>query len=241
MADDGLRALDVFDEVWPDLALVSLRLGDLSGLDLCRRLRRRFRVPVVMLATNSPACQPEVGLGLGADDYVVWPHRKREMVARLRAVLRRTSTHRAAPVVDDMFEIDDLVLDPRGYEARIAGQRVQLTPTDFELLTLFVTNPGLPMTKETLGERLWGPDYDVGSRRVEENVNRLAARRPRRPQRRPCARSATPSGSGFETYSPASRSPWRDSRLPRTPPPIRAASHIDSTGTESYSHGPWTG
>ena len=120
--------------------------------------------------------EPEVGLELGADDYVVWPARRREMVARLRAVLRRTNGHCAPAAVHKPIEVGGLCLDPEGYEARFGGKRLQLSPKEFELLELLVENASRTISKRILALRLWGPDYDFGSRRLEASITRLRSK-----------------------------------------------------------------
>ena len=198
MAHDGIHALESARTVRPDLVLLSLLLRDLSGLEVCCRLRRRSEVPVVMLAGTDSVSEPEVGLALGADDYVVWPARRREMVARLRAVLRRTNGHSAPAVVHEPIEVGGLSLDPGGYEARLGGQRLQLSPKEFELLELLVENASRTIPKRILALRLWGPDYDFASRRLEASITRLRSKLTQADVARAgssrCAGSATPTG-----------------------------------------------
>lgn len=170
---DGAVALGAIGHVEPDVVLVGETLGDMCGLDLCRVLHRQHRLPIVMFAASRAGWRPEIGLDLGADDYVAWPERTYELVARLRAVLRRTGTHRRVPTVVGMVEVDDLVLDPEGCEVRVDGRRVQLTPVEYQVLELLVAHSEQPVAKARLGERAWGPGHSGGSRRVEWAVNRL--------------------------------------------------------------------
>lgn len=176
VAGNGVEALDAFDRVWPDLVLTSLVLADLSGLEVCYRLRRRSSVPVVMLMRADSPSEPEVGFALGADAYVVWPQRKREMVARLRAVLRRANGFSSDHVVHEPVEVGGLYMDHCGYEARVAGRRIQLTPKEYQLLELLVENAGRTIRKDSLALRLWGPDYESSTRRLEANLNPLRAK-----------------------------------------------------------------
>jgi two-component system, OmpR family, response regulator RegX3 len=172
-AGDGSEALRAFPAVDPDLVLVDLLLPDLSGLEVCCRLRRRTTVPIVMVRSKDSACEPEVGLDLGADDYVTWPYRKRELVARLRAVLRRAARDGTHRVLREPIGNGDLHLDPVGYEVRVKGRAVQLLPKQYELLELLVEKAGRTVSKEYLAWRLWGGGYDLAARRLETNVLRL--------------------------------------------------------------------
>ena len=174
-ARDGMDALRSFDDVGPDLVLTGMQLRDISGLELCSRLRRRSDVPIVMLTDPEAVTEPEVGLGLGADDYVTWPHRPWELVARLRAILRRThGIPSALPTAP--YEVGGVRLNPPGLFVRIGGRQVQLSPTEFTLLQMLITRPGQAVPKESLARRLWGPDYDMASRRLEVNVSRLRSK-----------------------------------------------------------------
>ena len=174
-AIDGLEALTRFAELGPDLVLTSMRLPDLSGLELCSRLRRRSDIPIVMLTDPDSITEPEVGLSLGADGYVAWPHRPWELVARLRAILRRTHGI-PSKVPTAPYEVGGVRLNPRGFYVKIGGRQVQLSPTEFTLLQMLITRPGRAVPKEALANRLWGPDYDFASRRLEVNVSRLRSK-----------------------------------------------------------------
>lgn len=199
---DGIDALASIHDSPPDLVLLSLLLRDLSGLEVCCRIRRRSEVPVVMLAGTDSVSEPEVGLGLGADDHVVWPTRRREMIARLRAVLRRANGHCAPAIAHQPIEIGGLSLDPGGYEARFGGQRLDLSPREFELLELLVENASRTIPKRSLALRLWGPEYDVGSRRLEASINRLRSKLARADATE--SRIVTVRGIGY-AYRPESR------------------------------------
>jgi DNA-binding response OmpR family regulator len=159
--------------VSPALVLVSLLLGDLSGLEVCCRLRRRTSVPIVMVTSSDSACEPEVGLDLGADQYVVWPQRRREMVARLRAVLRGANGYQPDAFNHQPFQVGDLHLDPRAYIASLAGRPIQFTPREFELLETLVLHAGRPVSKVALAARVWGADYESSTRRLEHNIRRV--------------------------------------------------------------------
>ncbi len=180
----------------PIFVLLSLLLRDLSGLEVCCRLRRRSEVPVVMLSGTDSVSEPEVGLALGADDYVVWPTRRREMVARLRAVLRRTNGHSAPAVVHEPIEVGGLSLDPGAYEARLGGQRLQLSPKEFELLELLVENTSRTIPKRILapsavGFRLRLRLATVGGQHHSAAVQARTGRRGGEPDRHGAAGSAT--------------------------------------------------
>ena len=142
VARDGSEALDMFDVVQPDLVLLDVMLPKVSGIDVCRELRRRSQVPIIMVTAKSAEIDTVVGLEVGADDYVTKPYRLRELVARIRAVLRRT------PAADgrlsssgDAMQVGDVMLDPERHEVSIRGTRVRLPLKEFELLACCSRTP----------------------------------------------------------------------------------------------------
>src|SRR5437868_10447924 len=135
VARDGSEALDLFDVVRPDLVLLDVMLPKVSGIDVCRELRRRSQVPIIMVTAKSSEIDTVVGLEVGADDYVTKPYRLRELVARIRAVLRRTPADGAGPVPSgDAMTVGDVSLDPERHEVVIRSEHVQLPLKEFELL-----------------------------------------------------------------------------------------------------------
>ncbi|HEV3225761.1 MAG TPA: response regulator transcription factor, partial [Acidimicrobiales bacterium] len=126
VARDGSEALEMFDIVRPDLVLLDVMLPKVSGIDVCRELRRRSQVPIIMVTAKSAEIDTVVGLEVGADDYVTKPYRLRELVARIRAVLRRTPTEVAAVPSGDAMLVGDVMLDPERHEVSIRGTSVRL-------------------------------------------------------------------------------------------------------------------
>ncbi len=159
VARDGGEALAMFDAVSPDLVLLDLMLPGLSGLEVCRQLRARSTVPIVMVTAKDAEIDTVVGLEVGADDYVTKPYRMRELVARMRAVLRRApKASDDAARSDEELEVGDVRLDPDRHEVIVRGVEVKLPLKEFELLELLLANAGRVLTRDTLIDRVWGAD-----------------------------------------------------------------------------------
>ena len=186
VATDGAEALDLFDQVRPDLVLLDVWLPRMSGIDVCRELRARSRVPIIMVTAKSSEIDTVVGLEVGADDYVTKPYRLRELVARMRAVLRRSPPAEDGSVGADVVEVGDLMLDSERHEVYLRGDQVQLPLKEFELLELLMGNAGRVLTRETLIDRVWGPHYVGDTKTLDVHVKRLRAKiedNPARPVR----------------------------------------------------------
>jgi two-component system response regulator MprA len=146
----------------PDAIVLDLGLPDLDGLDVCRRLRaERDRTPVLVLTARDAVADRVAGLDAGADDYLVKPFALDELLARLRALLRRTSS--GDDEGSDSLHFADLMLDPRTYEVRRGGRDIELTRTEFSLLELFLRNPRQVLTREVIFDRVWGYDFGPAS------------------------------------------------------------------------------
>jgi two-component system response regulator RegX3 len=178
VARDGAEALDIFDSVKPDLVLLDVMLPKVSGIDVCRELRRRSSVPIIMVTAKGGEIDTVVGLEVGADDYVTKPYRLRELVARMRAVLRRRSSEAAAvaSLSGEALSVGDVVLDPERHEVLIRGDGVQLPLKEFELLEILLANAGRVLTRETLIDRVWGTDYVGDTKTLDVHVKRLRAK-----------------------------------------------------------------
>jgi two-component system response regulator RegX3 len=177
VARDGAEALDVFDAVRPDLVLLDVMLPKVSGIDVCRELRRRSSVPIIMVTAQGSEIDTVVGLEVGADDYVTKPYRLRELVARMRAVLRRRSADLATAAVDgDVLEVGDVALDPERHEVVIRGESVSLPLKEVELLELLLANAGRVLPRDTLIDRVWGTDYVGDTKTLDVHVKRLRAK-----------------------------------------------------------------
>jgi two-component system, OmpR family, response regulator RegX3 len=175
VARDGSAALEMFDAVAPDLVLLDVMLPRVSGIDVCRQLRRRSQVPIIMVTAKGAEIDTVVGLEVGADDYVTKPYRLRELVARMRAVLRRAPSERPVPS-NGALEVGDVMLDPERHEVRIRGDQVQLPLKEFELLEILLDNAGRVLTRETLIDRVWGTDYVGDTKTLDVHVKRLRSK-----------------------------------------------------------------
>ncbi len=176
VARDGAEALTVFDAVDPDLVLLDVMLPKVSGLDVCRELRKRSQVPIIMVTAKGEEIDTVVGLEVGADDYVTKPYRLRELVARMRAVLRRTPAERPLDVASDVVDVGDVVIDTEAHEVTVRGEKVPFPLKEFELLTLLAENAGRVLPRETLIDRVWGLDYVGDTKTLDVHIKRLRAK-----------------------------------------------------------------
>lgn len=168
VAEDGQAALRAMDALPIDLVLLDLRLPGIDGFEVCRQIRRRSEVPVVMVTARSDATEVVAGLDLGADDYIVKPFEASVLVARAKAVLRRYSDD--AP---RQREVRDLAVDEAAFTAHKGEDPLALTPIEMRLLVELVRNKGTTMTRETLLEQVWGYGYLGDSRLVDMAIKRL--------------------------------------------------------------------
>jgi len=176
-ASDGAEALDRFDAVNPDLVLLDVMLPKVSGIDVCRQLRKRTQVPIIMVTAKGAEIDTVVGLEVGADDYVTKPYRLRELVARMRAVLRRAPDHRAGSGLDsDTLAVDGVSLDPGQHLVTVDGESLSLPLKEFELLHLLLANAGQVLPRETLIDRVWGLDYVGDTKTLDVHINRLRSK-----------------------------------------------------------------
>lgn len=196
VARDGVEGVSMFDQVRPDLILLDVWLPRMSGIDVCRELRTRSRVPIIMVTAKSSEIDTVVGLEVGADDYVTKPYRLRELVARMRAVLRRVPTAEEVTESKDIVEVGDLRLDPERHEVHLRGDMVGLPLKEFELLELLMGNAGRVLTRETLIDRVWGPHYVGDTKTLDVHVKRLRAKIEDDPARP--ARITTIRGLGYK-------------------------------------------
>jgi len=176
IARDGIQALEVFDLVVPDLVLLDVMLPRLSGIDVCRQLRRRTQVPIIMVTAKGAEIDTVVGLEVGADDYVTKPYRLRELVARMRAVLRRAPSEAPVEGSESVLEAGDVRLDVERHEVTIRGAPAPLPLKEFELLELLLANAGRVLTRDTLIDRVWGPDYVGDTKTLDVHIKRLRAK-----------------------------------------------------------------
>jgi two-component system, OmpR family, response regulator RegX3 len=174
VARDGAEALEQFDAVAPDLVLLDLMLPKVSGIDVCRAIRAKSAVPIIMVTAKSSEIDTVVGLEVGADDYVTKPYRMRELVARMRAALRRSPVPGPSPdAADVVYEVGDVRLDPDRHEVVIRGERVALPLKEFELLEILLAEAGRVLTRDVLIDRVWGHDYVGDTKTLDVHVKRL--------------------------------------------------------------------
>ena len=171
-ASDGVRGLGLARERLPDLVILDVMLPQLDGLEVCRLLRREHDTPIIMLTAKGEEVDRVVGLELGADDYITKPFSMRELLARLRTVLRRTRNHARDDALpsSEVFTSGDLEVDLGSHIVRLAGEELELKPREFDLLALLVANKGRAFTRDQILERLWGQDYIGDTRTVDVHI-----------------------------------------------------------------------
>lgn len=168
---DGLAALDIFRASKPDVVLLDLMLPGRDGIDICRAIRAESGTPIVMLTAKSDTVDVVVGLESGADDYIVKPFKPKELVARIRARMRRTDD-----VSTSSLAIGDLDIDVIGHTVRRGEQVLSLTPLEFDLLVCLARKPGQVFTREALLQDVWGYRHSADTRLVNVHVQRLRAK-----------------------------------------------------------------
>jgi two-component system response regulator VicR len=175
VARDGEQALDLARREQPDLVILDLMLPRLDGLEVCRILRRERDVPIIMLTARDAEVDRVVGLELGADDYVVKPFSVRELMVRVKNVLRRTAP-RPEETAPDAIQIGALMVDAARHEACLGAVELELTTLEFELLHTLARHAGRVLSREQLLEQVWGYDYHGDLRVVDAVVKRLRAK-----------------------------------------------------------------
>jgi DNA-binding response OmpR family regulator len=178
-AMDGREALEIAREEQPDLIVLDLMLPGIDGIEVCRVLRQEMNVPILMLTARDEEVDKVVGLEVGADDYMTKPFSMRELMARVKALLRRERLIREelsaeAQVVDEQTRtFGDLTVDMARREVKRAGEILQLKPREYELLVFLARHRGIVLSRDLILERVWGWDYDGGSRTVDVHVHWL--------------------------------------------------------------------
>jgi two-component system response regulator RegX3 len=180
-AGDGEHALTLFDRERPDIVLLDLMLPSLSGTEVCKRIRARHATPIIMLTARDSEIDKVVGLEVGADDYVTKPFSMRELVARVKAVLRRAGEAGASEDTAAV-EVSGVRVDRDRHEVSVRGQPVELPPKEFDLLELLVRNAGRVLTREVLIDRIWGADYVGDTKTLDVHIKRLRGRIERDPR-----------------------------------------------------------
>jgi two-component system response regulator RegX3 len=175
-ARDGAEALTLFDATRPDIVLLDIMLPKVSGIDVCRELRTRSRVPIIMVTAKGAEIDTVVGLEVGADDYVTKPYRLRELVARMRAALRRAPSETPPVTSEEVLEQGPVRLDRERHEVWVRGAAVTLPLKEFELLELLLANAGRVLTRDMLIDRVWGPNYVGDTKTLDVHIKRLRSK-----------------------------------------------------------------
>ncbi len=177
VAADGVAAVAAFETESPDLILLDLMLPGLSGIEVCKRVRATSNVPIIMVTAKDDEVDKVVGLEVGADDYLTKPYSYRELVARIRAVLRRTSPpDKVEAEPPAVLEVGDLTLDSDAHVVTVGGTPVQMPLREFELLEMFMENPGRVLTRAQILDRIWGLDYIGDTKTLDVHVKRIRAK-----------------------------------------------------------------
>lgn len=173
-ASDGVKGLDVAIRESPDLIILDLMLPGLNGLEVCRILRKKMSIPIIMLTAKSEEVDKVVGLEVGADDYMTKPFSIRELQARIRAMLRRATMITSETTSEEkIVKIGELEIDTNRHQASLKGKILVLTPKEFDLLSFLMLNKGFVFSREKLLEKVWGYDYVGYTRTVDVHIRWL--------------------------------------------------------------------
>ena len=175
-ASDGTDAIAQFDAMSPDLVLLDVMLPKMSGIDVCREIRSRSGVPIIMVTARAGEIDAVVGLEMGADDYIAKPFRLRELIARVRAALRRAPDQGSDAPLGDVLEVGSVRLDLARHEAFVDDEQVALPRKEFELLELLLANAGRVLTRDVLIDRVWGSNYYGDTKTLDVHVKRLRSK-----------------------------------------------------------------
>lgn len=184
-AGDAEQCMAAVESYQPDLIVLDVMLPSASGFDVCRRIRKDSNVPIIMLTARADETDRVVGLEIGADDYIVKPFSMRELVARVKSILRRTGNAPDAPR-DRPIQDGDLIVDPSRFEVRLGEKRIDFSPKEFDLLRFLLSHPGQVFTRQALLDRVWGADAYVEERTVDVHIRWLREKvetAPSRPER----------------------------------------------------------
>jgi two-component system response regulator RegX3 len=176
-AKDGHEAVSAWDRTRPDLIVLDLMLPGISGTEVCRTIRARSDVPIIMLTARDTEVDRVVGLEIGADDYLTKPFSTRELIARIRAILRRAPSGASSTATEDQpIESNGVRVDRARHEVTVDGRRVDLPPKEFELLCVLVEYAGRVLTRNQLIDEVWGSDYVGDTKTLDVHIRRLRGR-----------------------------------------------------------------
>lgn len=180
IVEDGEKALEQFGQFQPNLILLDLMLPGIDGYQVCREIRRTSNVPIIMLSAKGEVFDKVLGLELGADDYIIKPFDSKELVARVKAVLRRTQTQAASLAaalpsenLGEYVEYPDLLINLTNYSVIYKGQNVDMPPKELELLYFLASSPNQVFTREQLLDHIWGYEYVGDTRTVDVHIKRI--------------------------------------------------------------------
>ena len=176
-AHDGQQALEMFESLHPDLMVLDLMMPKVSGLDVCRQIRQNNSVPIIMLTAKGEEIDRILGLELGADDYIVKPFSPREVLARIKAVLRRFS-EKAGEEDSSIIRLPQLEISLENYQVKAGGKVIACTPKEVEILHMLTSNVGQVFSREHILSRVWGYDYFGDTRTVDAHIKRIRQKLP---------------------------------------------------------------
>jgi two-component system response regulator RegX3 len=176
IAEDGRQAINMFNADGADLILLDLMIPEVSGVEVCRTIRTQSQVPIIMLTAKDAEIDKVVGLELGADDYVTKPYSSRELIARIKAVLRRGQGEEGSNQDQDLLEVGPIRLNIGKHQVFVSGNPVALPLKEFELLEFLMRNSGRVLTRSQLIDRVWGGDYYGDTKTLDVHIKRLRAK-----------------------------------------------------------------
>lgn len=176
VAEDGRQALDIYGREGADLILLDLMIPEVSGVEVCRTIRTTSQVPIIMLTAKDAEIDKVVGLELGADDYVTKPYSSRELIARIKAVMRRGVLEESSLLEQDLMEVGPVRLNIGKHQVSVKGIPVSLPLKEFELLEFLMRNSGRVLTRSQLIDRVWGGDYYGDTKTLDVHIKRLRAK-----------------------------------------------------------------
>jgi two-component system response regulator RegX3 len=176
VAEDGRQAINMFNADGADLILLDLMIPEVSGVEVCRTIRTQSQVPIIMLTAKDAEIDKVVGLELGADDYVTKPYSSRELIARIKAVLRRGQGEDGSNQDQDLLEVGPIRLNIGKHQVFVSGNPVALPLKEFELLEFLMRNSGRVLTRSQLIDRVWGGDYYGDTKTLDVHIKRLRAK-----------------------------------------------------------------
>lgn len=170
---NGMEVLPRLEKNLPDLIILDIMLPGIGGIDLCRKIKEKYNVSIIMVTAKTGETDAVLGLELGADDYVRKPFSPRELMARVRSVIRRYKEKNSESIIEPNITIGNIFLNAKAHKVYVDNNEIDLTLLEYNLLYLFLSNPGVALTREKLLDKVWGKDIYVTDRTVDVNIKRL--------------------------------------------------------------------